>query len=583
MKNVFYKILFGIVCITLFVRCGEDVLEVENPNSIPVENFFRTPGQFNGALNAVYAALQFQSISGSGLQFEMLQGDEAGTEFFYPRQIVHANLNIGDNAEQVIRKWSELYIGIFRANQVLLGLEENLDAFDDIEERNQVEAQARFLRAFYYFQVAHTYGGAVLRTDPRLGQDVSAPFISIEEITNQIILPDLIFAKANLPEVWPEDEVGRATWGAATSMLGKVHLYDEDWMQAASEFLEVIDSGIYELAPNNLDNFSHLTEHNRESILETPFSAELNPGAPGGAVDDTQFVTGAESSALARDIGQLRFGGFNTVLPTYYMHELFIRDEVDPNNPINDGNLQSKRMGASIVPLNADGLFYQEQPSTEKGWGFGQSAYTKKHANWYFLPSEDDNGRSGINFRHIRLADVFLMYAEAVLEASGDVTTAIDFIDRIRSRAGVVTLQEYIDTRGGIPEFHKSITINNQVETTVPPSVESVMTHIRRVERPLELYAEGFRWKDLVRWGIAGQVLNELAQDEDWRRQIEELEDMEPPQSDELNLAGGGVAPLFITQRIRPDFNQASNNYNSSKDYFPLPSIEVQTNDGLNN
>ncbi|KAA1243300.1 RagB/SusD family nutrient uptake outer membrane protein [Aquimarina sp. RZ0] len=584
MKNIFLRFLFAGLSFMVLTRCGEEVLEIENPNAITLDRFFRNTTQFNSALNTVYAALQFQSISGAGLQFEMLQGDEAATEFFYNRQIVHANLSFGDASEQVIGKWSQLYIGIYRANQVLFALETNPDVFDDIEERDQVEAQARFLRAFFYFQVAHDYNGAVLRTDPRLEADVSAPFLSIEEITNQIILPDLIFAKANLPEFWPDNQVGRATWGTATSMLGKVYLYQEDWAQAASEFREVIDSGIYSLAPDNLDNFSHLTENNSESILETAYSAELNPGAPGGQVDDTQFITGAEASALARDVGQLRFGGFNTLLPTYYMHELFIRDAVDSNNPINDGNLQSKRMGASIAPLNADGLYYLTAPSLQNGWGFGQTAYVKKHTNWYFLPNEDGNSRSGINFRHIRLADVFLMYAEAVLEANGDVDTAIDFIDRVRTRAGVITLRQYIDDTGEFPEFHKSITVRNNAETTVAPSIESVMTHLRRVERPLELFAEGHRWKDLVRWGIAGDVLNELAQDEAWRLEIERLENLDPPQSNELNLIAGGVGPLFIRGRVRPDFQQASVNYNpSNKDYFPLPANEVQTNDQLNN
>lgn len=584
MKNIFLKFLLGAVCILSLTRCGDDLLEVENPNAITVERFFNNPTQFNAALNTVYAALQFQSISGSGLQFEMIQTDEAGTEFFYPRQIVHANLNFGDNSEQVINKWSQSYIGINRANQVLLGLEENPDAFDptEIEERNQVEAQARFLRAFYYFQIAHTYNGAVLRTDPRLGSDASAPFISIEEITNQIIMPDLIFAKNNLPQTWPDEDLGRVTWGAATAMLGKVYLFQEDWSQAASEFREVIDSGIYALASDFGDNFSVMGEYNSESILETPYSAELNPGAPGGQVDDTQFLTGAEASALARDIGQLRFGGFNTVLPTYYMHELFVRDEVDPNNPVNDGNLQSRRMRASIAPINDEGPFYQVAPDPANGWAFGQSAYTKKHTNWETLPSEDVNSRSGINFRHIRLADVFLMYAEAVLEANGDINTAIDFIDQVRARSGVITLRQYINDQGEFPEFHKSILVDGRTQTTVAPSVESIMTHIRRVERPLELYIEGHRWKDLVRWGIAGQVFNELAEDERWRLDAE-AQEIADPNNNILNLFGGGNPPIFINGRVRPDFTQSSANYGPQVDYFPLPAREVQTNDQLNN
>lgn len=556
-----------------FVIISGCELDVENQNAVTEETFWRTSNDFDAALTTVYGALQFQGISGSGLVFEMLLGDEAGTENFY-RQIEFASLNFGDASEQVVDKWNELYIGIFRANQVLEQLPINIDVFDDPEEAISIEAQARFLRAFYHFQVAHSYGGAVIRTSvPRTSEEIATPFSSIEEVTNQVIIPDLIFAKENLPEAWPSADLGRVTWGGATALLGKTYLYSEQWEQAADEFKEVIDSNIYSLAPNNLDNFSHLTEFNTESILETPYSVEFNPGANGNVVDNNTFETGAEASGVARSIGQLQFGAFNVVLPTYYLHELFVRDEIDSSNPINDGNNQSKRMGASIVPVDGDGLYYGLPINDKPGWVFGQSSYTKKYSNWYHLASEDGNSRSEINFRHIRLADVYLMYAEAVLEATGDIDIAIEFIDRVRRRAGVITLRQYIDDTGGFPQFHISEQVNG-VQSNVTPSAETVMTHLRLVERPLELCFEGHRWKDLVRWGIAGDVLNELVQDELWRE----------ANFDALDIGGVGVAPLFIREKLRRDFGVASQNYNSAvHDYFPIPAAELQTNDEIGN
>lgn len=566
--------------LSILVLSGCD-LDVENPNAITQETFWRTSSDFDAALTAVYGALQFQGVSGSGLAFEMLLGDEAGTEDFY-RQIEFATLSFGDASEQVVNKWNELYIGIYRANQVLEQLPINIDVFDDPEEAISIEAQARFLRAFFHFQIAHTYGGAVIRTSIPTEDEINAPFSTIEEVTNQVIIPDLVFAKENLPEVWPSTELGRITWGAATSLLGKTYLYSEQWEQAANEFREVIDSNLYSLAPNNLDNFSHLTEFNSESILETPYSVEFNPGANGNIVDNNTFETGAEANGIARSIGQLQFGAFNVVLPTYYLHELFVRDEIDMNNPINDGNTQSKRMGASIVPVNGDGLYYGLPINDRPGWVFGQSSYTKKYSNWYHLENEDGNDRSEINFRHIRLADVYLMYAEAVLEANGDVDTAIEFIDRIRRRAGVITLSQYINDNGGFPQFHISEEVNG-AQPLVAASVATVMTHIRRVERPLELCFEGHRWKDLVRWGIAGDVLNDLLQDETWRIQNQSgiLDVIVNPN---IPGSGAGVAPLFIREKVRPDFGQASQNYNSAiHDYFPIPALELQTNDQIGN
>ncbi|UZO82597.1 RagB/SusD family nutrient uptake outer membrane protein [Aquimarina sp. ERC-38] len=558
-------------------------LDVENINSVDNGTFWRTENDFERALNTVYGALQFQSISGSGLAFEMLLGDEAGTESFY-RQIVFSNLTFGDATEQVVDKWNELYIGIFRANQVLAQIPLNPEAFDNAENAVSIEAQARFFRAFYYFQLIHTYGQAVIRTEvPETSDQISAPLSNIEEVTNQIIIPDLQFAKENLPRTWPESDLGRVTWGAATSLLGKSYLYTQQWSQAATQLKEVIDSNIYRLAPNNLDNFSHLTEFNSESILETPYNIDINPGVRGEIVDNNNNETGAEASAIARSIAQLNFAGFNVVLPTYYLHELFVRDSVDVDNPVNDDNMQSKRMGASIVPIDGDGLYYGLPIGERPGWVFGQSSYAKKYSNWYHLESEDGLFRSEINYRHIRLADVYLMYAEAVLEANGDVDTAIEFIDLVRRRAGVITLRDYIDTNGTFPAFHISKQVNGGVETQVTPSVESVRTHLRRVERPLELCLEGHRWKDLVRWGIAGDVISELNADEEWRLKNQDgILDVNA--IDGQMGSGAGVAPLFIRGKIRQDFAQASKNYSPElHNYLPIPAAELQTNDEVGN
>ncbi|MEL7343168.1 MAG: RagB/SusD family nutrient uptake outer membrane protein, partial [Bacteroidota bacterium] len=178
-----------------------------------------------------------------------------------------------------------------------------------------------------------------------------------------------------------------------------------------------------------------------------------------------------------------------------------------------------------------------------------------------------------INFRHIRLADVYLMYAEAVLMASGDMMTAVTYIDMVRSRAGVKTLQQYMDENGGmVPQLHVSVQVHGS-QPIVSLSVEHLMTHLQRVERPLELSFEGHRWKDLVRWGIVEEVFTELRADEEWRENWQGL----------LNVAGIGVSPLWIRERVRPDFLLAAQNYTPERhNYLPIPTQEVQTNKLIN-
>ncbi|MBN7813386.1 RagB/SusD family nutrient uptake outer membrane protein [Algoriphagus sp. H41] len=556
------------LCSSLLVGCGTDFLYETNPNAITTDTFWENSSQFQSGLATVYGALQFQSISGEGLVNEMILGDIGGTESWY-RPTTYRNLTYNDASDQVTNKWNELYIGIFRANQVINQLADADDNLFGLGEKQSIEAQARFLRAFFYFQLATTYGQAVIRTAvPVTDEDFNKAPSSKEEIFENVVLPDLEFARNHLPKTWDTKNLGRATWGAATALYGKTLLFQEKWTEAANALKSVIDSKVYALTPKIRDNFSEENEFNEESIFEVAYNSEINPGANGSVVDDDPNRTGAEATNIATALGQLNFGAYNTLLPSYYLHELYVNDVVDPKNPINKGNSQSVRMSASIVPKNGEGLYYLLPIGARAGWAFGQSAYIKKFTNWYHLPNEDGNSRSGINFRHIRLADVYLMYAEALLNAGGSVDEAIFYIDEIRTRAGVITLQQYLaDNNNTFPQLHISKQVHG-VQPMVAPSAQSVMTHIRRVERPLELAFEGHRWKDLVRWGIVQEVFSELRQDEIWREAHKnEIFDQ---------------APIYIVERIRPDFLLSSANYNpAAHNYFPVPAQELQTNNSI--
>ncbi|WP_211323944.1 RagB/SusD family nutrient uptake outer membrane protein [Sediminitomix flava] len=561
-------LLSSLVFIT---SCNEDdFLSQVNPNQITSDTFWKSETDFSKGLTTAYGALQFAGISGADLSHEIVQSDLAGTEYWYSGQYEFTQLGFTDATRHVQNKWNELYVGVFRANQVIENLETTEATLDD-SFALEVEAQARFLRAFFYFQLVHSYGGAVVHTAvAKSPEDFNKPFATKEEVTQSVIIPDLEFAKQHLPQVWDsENDLGRATWGAATSLLGKVYLFGEEWTMAATQFKEVIDSQVYSLVPNTLDNFTDENEFNSESIFEVAYSDVLKPGAKGPTIDDNENETSGEASALAMQTGQLSFGAYNTVISSYYLHELMVYDEMDTDNPINSGYTHSQRFYSSIAPIDSDGLYYNLPTGSKGGWAYGQSAYVKKHSNWYHWDTESPLERSGINFRHIRLADVYLMYAEAVLEANSDVATAIQYIDMVRARAGVITLQSYMDNNGGtFPVLHKSVQVHGSHQM-VSPSEETVMTHLRMVERPIELCFEGHRWKDLVRWGIVKETFDSHKADEDWR-------------SANLNTDGSGIAPLFINERIRPDYAVSAGAYNSeAHDYFPIPTSERQINTNL--
>ncbi|WP_422359637.1 RagB/SusD family nutrient uptake outer membrane protein [Reichenbachiella sp.] len=581
MKNI-NKYILLLTAIFTMAGCDEsEFLDQSNPNNITTETFWKSENDFQAALSTVYGALQFESVSGASLTYEMVQGDLGGTEFWYP-QDAFATLSFTNSTEYVYTKWNDLYVGILRANQVI----ENLSAEDadfDADIKTAIEAEAKFLRAFFYFQLVHSYGGAVIKTTvPKSGDDFNGAFSSIADVNTEVIIPDLEFAYANLPTSWDDSEKGRATWGAAAAMLGKVYLYAEDYNTAASYFEEVINSNLYALTTDIMDNFTHFNEFNAESIFETNYTDSFKEGVNGQEKDAYQWTwgseTGSEASAIGWQTGQLSFGGYNTVLSSYYLHEMFTYDEKDPANPLNPATgVESMRMAATLAAANGEGDYYNLPIGTEAGWGFGQSAYVKKHSNWYHEDRESGFERSGINFRHIRLADIYLMYAEAILQDQGDAaaTEAMEYIDRIRTRAGVVTLESYVaDNAGQFPAMHTSVVVNG-AHSYVNPTAANLLTHIMMVERPLELAFEGHRWKDLVRWGIVGDVLAAHRADEEWL--LANIDD----ETDPL----WNTAPFYFNDAarpVRPDYAVSAGNYNSAThDYYPIPTDEVQINVNL--
>lgn len=574
MKNLLKKLFLVFTSSILLLGCNEDeFLTTPNPNAYDASLFYTKESDFVSALSTVYGALQYQSISGGSLPAEFTQSDLAWAFVWSPSRTFN-DLTYNNSNNIIVNKWNELNVGINRANQVIVNLANADDALFVNVDKTSIEAQAKFLRAFFYFQMVHTYGQGVLRTDLVTSVDQAHQEMSTkDEITAAIIIPDLEFAKQNLPATWTGDAVGRVTKGAATSMLGKVYLYDQKWADAAAQFKEVIDSNLYALTPDYKDNFQHFREFNEESIFEVNYSFDLAEGASGSRVDDVPGGTpGAESTNLGRTLTKPGYGWAQSIV-SYNLHELMVYDELA------DGSgAHSPRLNASIVPADFEEEYYTAtavQQVRGPKWNRNVTAYVRKYTNSYHMEIEPLLDRGGINFRHIRYADVLLMYAEALLEGGtndGNAATAIQYIDMVRSRAKVVTLQKYLTDNGNtFPQLHVTQIATTTPRPMVPPTAANVLTHLQRVERPIELCFEGLRWKDLVRWGIAGEVLQDTYDHE---------------QNLYNNFTAGmrRQKPFYIWGWINRRFDHFVNTirfYNSSFDYWPLPNAEVQNNNAL--
>jgi tetratricopeptide (TPR) repeat protein len=526
------KVFMAIILLSFSLSSCDEFLDEQNPNTITNISFWKSEDDFSKGLIATYNVLQSSYVMGGGSTTDgHVLSDIVTPNPWGSSQLELHNHYVTDVNSLVVDKWHQLYTGIFRANQVL----ENIQEADFAESfKTSIEAETRFLRGLFYFWLATNYnnGSIIIHTSiPRTTEEYYKP-VSPKDEVYALIIEDLKFAQNNLPKTRSSTELGRATWGAATAILGKLYLYENRFEEARIEFKKIIDSDLYSLTPEISWNFDLEHEFNSESIFEVNFSIVTNP---------------PQSTSRAASIAPQEAGGSRAIEAAYNFIELCKKDPIDHADPRNEGQVYSIRALATIC-FKGDGQIFYQRPTLDFPFIVEQEAHIKKFQNWTW-PEERSDGRSGINERVVRLADVYLMYAETVLETSGDVEEAIKYINMIRRRSGVLQLnrEEY--------------------------NVDKLLTHIMRVERPLELFVEGHmvRWQDLKRWGILKEVLGELSQIKyrafpDWLREATP-EDLEDPTAD-----------------IRVQFETAYENYNPDEDnYFPIPHQEIITNEMVGN
>ena len=538
-----------IATLTVLCSCSYDQLNIENPNNLPLDNFWSSEEDIQKGLIATYAALQLDGLFGGASSTQHpVRSDTGRPNNWNANAIGLSKLAFNENSDIVKKRWRDCYIGVFRANQVIANLY-TIDLSD--QTRTQIEAEARFLRGFFYYSLYRGYnGGSVIihTTPPQSSEDFYKSPSPANEVFN-LIKSDLEFAYTNLPQQYENSQdLGRATWGAATAMLGKLHINAHNYNLAKMKFKEILDSNLYSLTANIGDNFDAEHEMNSESIFEVAFSTELSQGTSGSAADGP---LGSEATSRARTLATVEGGGYRTIMPSYYMTMLFKKDTMDITNPINSNRTgvanYSIRASMSIAIANDDNTTLYQNPSNLGGaYNNNEASYLKKFQNWTLL-RESDQSISGINERVIRLADVMLLYAECLLETGGAYTEALDLINEIRHRAGVVLLEPV--------DYDNS----------------STMEHIMWTERPLELMFEGHdtRWEDLTRWDKVQEQYDRLAL-KSYVLISKNLYEFDPAIHNEGNKL--------------IEFESAATSYQSAiHNYFPIPSTEQNSNPGLFN
>ena len=460
--------------------CEKNLLDQVNPNLPTVEVYWQSSDDAVRASIGCYAGLQGLGMYRRWLNFAFDIRDDIGFSQSPWGELRDFTRFVQNNYDFEVSNnlWRDHYRTIFRCNQVIDRVP-TIQGMDATLQR-RVVAEARFLRALCYYNLAALYGNVPLVTQYSTNLNQTFPQGQEADVWNQVI-SDLQAAQPDLPPRYTGADVGRATQGAAIALLGKAYMQNQRWADAQAQFARIIDAPAYGygLMPAYTDNFRHTTENNQESIFEVQFS-DVNTGSTDDASNGPTAQT-SQGNQRSQFWGVPGFGYNDGEVRPWLVRE-FLQEPTtsgqrDPRLAATVFyNRRDQTQFPSTLPSDPDTLAY--------GVGFltryGQDARNRSRVYWrkyqtdYFRTFEDFY--SPINMRVIRYADVLLLQAEALNEQN-QTAAAVPLINRVRQRAGLAPLNTAGFTRA---------------------TLRTQLMH----ERATELAGENVRWFDLQRWGL---------------------------------------------------------------------------------
>jgi len=458
MKKIKYIIVFLVSTFTI-ISCSDDFVDVASQNESS-ENYFNSEQDYQDALIGAYDLLQSTYLNvmlGEIASDNTLAGGESATDVPGIQQIddmIHT-----PNNEQLRSIWGWMFAGVNRANYIL--------EFQDKIEFNGKEnvlAQARFLRAYYYFELVKWFGDVPLIVDQRFlfGDQFEVDRTPKAQVYAQIEL-DLIYAADNLP--YTQTQLGRVTKGAAEALLGKVYLYQNKFGAAALVLEDLINFGPHDLVADYTTIFENDNENSIESVFEVQH-ADLE-GAGFGCLQCSEGNVAVGFNGIRNYNGPLFDSGFSFNVPTQEAVDAFESDDPRLETAILDINAWATATGATFGTGNEHTGYYNRKYIARQG-----------DSN-----IGDQNLTNPNNYRAIRYADVLLMAAEALNRGSIADDRAQNYLNQVRQRA--------------FGDMDHSITVTG-----------SALTEAIYQERRVELVGEGHRFFDLVRTGRAASEID---------------------------------------------------------------------------
>lgn len=460
MKNNCIKYIGSFLLVALMCQsCSESFLDVEPINQINSENFFNSETDYQQALVGAYDMLQSSYINvlmGEMASDNTLCGGENANDvpgFQEVDDMRHGVVN-----DQIRNLWNWMYAGINRCNYIFEFQDKT--AFDG---KDQILAQASFLRAYYYFELVKWFGDVPMPVDVRVSfgtvQDYNRT--SKSDVYAQIE-KDLTYAIGILPEL--QDEQGRVTKGAAQALLGKAYIFQEKYADAAIVLDQLIASGNYTLFSDFDKLFTLQNENASESVFEVQYSNIQ--GAGFGCLQCSEGNVAVGFSGIRGYNGPTYDSGFSFNVPVQDLVDAYTSNDV--------------RKGATIMDIEA---YKTEQAAIGVQVDYSTGYEHTGFFNHKYIPRkgesfQDPNITNASNYRAIRYSDVLLLAAEAHNKIGND-DLARTYTNQVKTRAGID-------------------------ETTLGGA--SLGAEILR-ERRLELAGEGHRFFDLVRTGQAADAI----------------------------------------------------------------------------
>jgi hypothetical protein len=350
MKKINLPFTFLILLLTIFSSGCEDFLDQVPQTARSSENFYRTDADFKNAIVGSYAVFKNNGLYGNGginanlltltevVSDNVTHGATKAVSNLSVFEIDEFNFSLSNTV--ITSVWTGHYIGIGRVNTILDKLPA---ATFEASQKNRYEGEAKFLRAYFYFNLVRLFGKVQL-VEQAFDEPYAANKLPRAEVSKiyELIINDLTFAENNLPAAIPASEAGRASRWAAKALLAKVYMTTNQLEPAGQKLKEIIDSQQFNLSTSYAATFSPTTGYanNKDLILAVMYKSGLVGQGGTWWSDLIPFgVPGSLFGTTGSGVGYLQ--------PTEDMEKAY-----EPNDVRKNASIATSYLAANNTPVN---------------------------------------------------------------------------------------------------------------------------------------------------------------------------------------------------------------------------------------